>query len=112
MTQVGDTDEPEGGATPLHLEDLSRLELAEMIKVRKSPTYNSYLLTSAFCQVLQLETSELRAELHVLRSTQTVSASAESQMLDPLAEHQSRFLELGKKFCVLAELWANSTALG
>lgn len=112
MAQVDDSDEPEGGATPLHLEDLSRPELAEMVKVRKSPTYNSYLLTSTFCQALQLETSELRAELRVLRSTQTVSASAESRTPDPLAEHQSRFLELGKKFCVLAELWADNTALG
>ena len=36
MTQVSETDEPEGEPAPLHLEDLSRSELAEMIKVRKT----------------------------------------------------------------------------
>ena len=40
-----------------------------------------------------------------------MSTSAEPQT-DPLAEHRSRFLELGKRFCILAELWADSTALG
>ena len=40
-----------------------------------------------------------------------VSPSAEPQT-DPLAEHRARFLELGKKFCILGELWVNNTALG
>ena len=59
MTQTSDTDEP----TPLHLEDLPRSELAEMIKVCKNSVYIVHLLTSALYQDLQIETSELHAEL-------------------------------------------------
>ena len=107
MTQTSDTDEP----TPLHLEDLPRSELAEMIKVCENSVYIVHSLTSALYQDLQIETSELRAELRVLRSTRPVSASTEPQT-DPLAEHRSRFLELGKNFSILVELWVDDTALG
>ena len=47
----------------------------------------------------------------MLSVTCTMSASSK-EPVDPLTEHQPAFLELGKKFCVLAELWVNDSALG
>ena len=32
--------------------------------------------------------------------------------MNPLDEHRASFLELGKKFCILAELWVDESALG
>ena len=34
------------------------------------------------------------------------------QPTNPLDEHQALFLELRKKFCILAELWVDESALG
>ena len=69
------------------------------------------MLTPASNQNLQLETSELRAELRVLRSTQTASTTVESEA-EPLAELRPKFLEFGKSFTVLAELWVDQAAFG
>ena len=61
-------------------------------------------------QELQLQTSGLQAELRGLNSVRP-TPELEDQPADPLAEHQATFSELGKRFCILSELWANENVL-
>lgn len=111
MVSLSASDDFEGEPTPLHLQDLAQSELVEMVKVRDTHAFPVRFPTLTPYQELQLETSGLRAELRALSGTRLVTAKAE-EPADPVGEHRTKFLELGKKFCILSELWADGTALG
>ena len=61
-------------------------------------------------QELQLQTSGLQAELCGLNSVHP-TPEPDDQPVDPLAEHQAAFSEIGKRPHILSELWANENML-
>ena len=110
MVSATTPDEP-GEATPVRLSDLPQSELVELVKVHDVFMDFACFSTLTPLQNLQLETSKLQAELRTLNTTRVVSTSTE-EPVDPLSEHRTTFLELGKKFCILSELWVDGSALG
>jgi len=110
MVSITAPGEP-GETAPLRLQDLPQSELVEIVKVCNVLTDSTRFWTLTPPQNLQIETSTLRAELHTLNTTRVVPGPAEDPV-DPLNEHRPTFLELGKKFCILSELWVDGSALG
>ena len=111
MVLINKPNELEGGNAPLHLDDLQWSELTEMAKVCMTSSNTVRFLVFTQLSDLQLETSKLRAELRTVSSAHAVPMTTE-QLANPLDKHQASFSELRKKFCILAELWVNESALG